>query len=1138
MNLKNISIISLRVLAPTHQPLIGFVILFFAYLTNISATKLHAQTTITTGTSATITTFTFTLEEPCKTSAGVYMTNGTLVRTLWSKVRYYAAGTYTTNWNGLDDSGNPVAAGTYQIKLLEHNTEYVWDGAIGNTSSALSGPTVHRGFYTMQDLAISRTNAFYDSGYNESQFGFRSFLTTDAQHVKNSWFWDANQGSAPGLSNRSWYYVTADNNWVYFGCPATFNATNSALNGSPGCIVASKVVDDSLASFSLGTMITNGPGDYFPSGIYAGSQPGLSGLAVQVNGNILAAAVAPDNKIYLFDKNAGNLLGSISVNAPGRMSFALNGNLWVTTTNSVVCLTNLNGTPAGVTTITAGLSQPLAVAANSTNADLILVADGGSSQQVKAFNTKGVLLWTYGLAGGYQTNGPAVTTNKFWFYADGQYFSSTFITFAPDGSFWVGDGGNHRSLHFDASRNYLEQITYQPHGYVDSVDQNNPSRVFNQFLEFIVDYTKPLSNSWTLVNNWEASTDANHDNPAYFQGIYNVTTLSNGRTYCLCQNAAVGKDTFEICELVPGSGLRPTGVYPNGTGNNNWIDLNARGDIQVIIPNNPEWFEYPLTGFDTNNNPTYGPPIVNGSAPDGSANPAPRCCSGGGPGQTTITTNNIIISLDSTLNNGYHLGGVPVGGTNWLWQASPSGTLNQDGHYEITGGLTYPASGLVSWGNQIVYGYHGEFFRNQGQAAQYFHYLDDGLFVGQFGEASPGHSTYEGALPGFAGNNICINMDCTNGNYYVYGNDESSHGLQRWHLVNARNIREQSGVGALGGTITLTQPVVNFPTGVTSQAGGNSVELEWLPVPNAASYNIYYSLINGGPYQTPAGRTAATNCFIGGLSNGLTYYFAVTAVVGGDEGMPSEQVSATPFDTSQSVLCSGSMTEGGQDAPVIDINTNAVATGLPAWLGAEHLTGVLNPRELDDYGYGNLQEELIGTEGFVLYDWGGIGANFIDLSKNISVGSGSGLLPVLSTIVSIVSGSGWGDMNYLERQYSVNSVLGTNYGMAAAPLGSINISTTDNNFHYLTVVSPAKFNDARNFSMTLTSTNGSSASYSANENPGLSHVFQFLFKGNVTLTGNATGGAGAFVQALFLDRAPSISLTNPLSPPSDLRVTP
>jgi len=44
-------------------------------------------------------------------------------------------------------------------------------------------------------------------------------------------------------------------------------------------------------------------------------------------------------------------------------------------------------------------------------------------------------------------------------------------------------------LHFDGNRNYLEQIMYQPVSYCSSIDKNNPSRVFNGFLEFNVDYT-------------------------------------------------------------------------------------------------------------------------------------------------------------------------------------------------------------------------------------------------------------------------------------------------------------------------------------------------------------------------------------------------------------------------------------------------------------------------------------------------------------------------------------------------------------------------------------------------------------------------------------------------------------------------
>ena len=49
-------------------------------------------------------------------------------------------------------------------------------------------------------------------------------------------------------------------------------------------------------------MLANSP---LPSGIYVGTQPGLSGLTVQQNGNLLAVSVAPDNKVYLFDKRAG-----------------------------------------------------------------------------------------------------------------------------------------------------------------------------------------------------------------------------------------------------------------------------------------------------------------------------------------------------------------------------------------------------------------------------------------------------------------------------------------------------------------------------------------------------------------------------------------------------------------------------------------------------------------------------------------------------------------------------------------------------------------------------------------------------------------------------------------------------------------
>ncbi len=171
--------------------------------------------------------FTFILDEPCKTSAGVFAPDGTLVRTLWSKVRY-AAGTNSAVWDGLDDNSNAVSAGAYQIRVLQHNTEYVWDGAIGNTSAELSGPSVHTGFYPMRDMAISGTNAFYVSGYNEGMYDFRSVFTTDPQRIVLKWSPD-NQPANIYDRNWSWTVPRMAPGFILRAVPPPIRAIPSAI---------------------------------------------------------------------------------------------------------------------------------------------------------------------------------------------------------------------------------------------------------------------------------------------------------------------------------------------------------------------------------------------------------------------------------------------------------------------------------------------------------------------------------------------------------------------------------------------------------------------------------------------------------------------------------------------------------------------------------------------------------------------------------------------------------------------------------------------------------------------------------------------------------------------------------------------
>jgi hypothetical protein len=1059
--------------------------------------------------------FTFTINEPCYTSCGVYATgtSNSMLTNLWSKLYFASAGTYSSNWNGNDQFGNVMPDGTYEIRLMQNNVQPLWDGCIGNTSTNLWGPTVHRNWFVPASMSSSVGTNFYCSGYDEGSIEFCAFTTNTPQQLDQRWFLYVDSQkqliSGSGGDNLAWLNTASDGNWVWFACNGTYNPTNQTEFGSAGCVLGFNISNYNVGYFTNGVVITNGPGQSFTNGIFSGTQPGLSGLAVEINGPLLAASVYPDDKVYIYGKYTGGLTNTISVNNPLGLSFGTDSNLWVIASNAaagacqLLCYTNVGSTPTLVLTV-ATFSNVLAVACSPSNQNLILVADGNGSQQVEGMNEAGVVQWKLGIKGGMPTNGVQVLNNCFWFSYEG--VQQTFLCVNRDGSFWVGDGENHRSLHFASNQTYIDQIMYQPHSYNSSVDGNNTEHVFNQFLQFQVNYTNPIQTSWTLMTNWKVGLPSYLYTTSGEEGLHQVTTLSNGRTYAFVANQGIEFGPWELVELT-NAGLRETHVYPFS---NNPVTLSANGTVYGIANGTAFWYEAELTGFDANNNPEWGTTNLLATARSLSTDPVPRCCSGSQV--TAISSNNILISYDSTLNNGFHFGGVQLGGgsTNWLWENGPSALLNGLGNYQIAN-VNYGGSYANSVDALVYFGYEGEGL-DGGEASQHYLFCDNGLFITEFGEAANGYTPYYGAVQGFAGNCTSPTFVKNNGQYYVWVNDESAHGPQRWHIINAQNIVTSSGFGPLNSTITVTNPFIAFPQNVTAYPGRNLVTIAWSPVAGAASYNVYESSHNGGVFFANAGNTANTSYQVSVPSNYQQYYFVVTAVINGVENVQSEQAATMPYSPTNFVSLIGVMAENDVDTPIDAVNVDAYtgASNQTGVIGSEQIGGMLTGRDLVNYQFGNLPNTFWGSSGYYVWAW-----------TNGTVNSN------LASNFTVTQGQSWTTNGSTDKLYNINLNVGANECISSQIGGGvITVHVKDTNFHYLTAVCPNGQQEARAFTLTAACTNGQSASFYTNDLVGLNFTVQYLFCGDLTLTMAPDSGVDGNIgnlQAVFFDTVPVFS---------------
>ncbi len=121
--------------------------------------------------------------------------------------------------------------------------------------------------------------------------------------------------------------------------------------------------------------------------------------------------------------------------------------------------------------------------------------------------------------------------------------------------------------------------------------------------------------------------------------------------------------------------------------------------------------------------------------------------------------------------------------------------------------------------------------------------------------------------------------------------------------VNADDVAGQPTAEVSAAPSTSTLPAPAFLAAAAT--GANKITLYWSGVSGASGYNVYRSMVSGGPYAQIGFNVAMADPGLGmsgnfmysdtaGLATGTEYFYVVTAVQSGTEGPQSSEDSASP----------------------------------------------------------------------------------------------------------------------------------------------------------------------------------------------------------------------------------------------------
>lgn len=138
--------------------------------------------------------------------------------------------------------------------------------------------------------------------------------------------------------------------------------------------------------------------------------------------------------------------------------------------------------------------------------------------------------------------------------------------------------------------------------------------------------------------------------------------------------------------------------------------------------------------------------------------------------------------------------------------------------------------------------------------------------------------------------NYIIGMNCTKGKSFQYSPAGFTAGVD---LISGKTLTAPITVGPAS-TVVFYKAAPAAPAGLAATPGDGRVTLIWKAAAGAASYSVKRAMSAAGPFTVVAPSLTSTTFTDVGLTNGTTYFYAVSAVNGLGESGASPAVSAQP----------------------------------------------------------------------------------------------------------------------------------------------------------------------------------------------------------------------------------------------------